>query len=292
MLLASYITGAFCVAATGAWYALRGVFSAEARIMLRMGLYLAALLLPIQIFFGHLTGDYVHDYQPVKFAAIEGRWHDEQPASEVLLAIPDSASETNKFAISVPVLGSLIGSMSLHSKEVGLTDFPRADRPPVVIPFFAFRVMVGCGLALLLLAWVGTYLSRKGRIEQSRLLLWATFLSFPLPFIATLTGWFTAEVGRQPWTVYGLLRTADSVTPFLTARTALTSLIVYCAVYTFIFAFGIFYIYRLLRAGPVGSVLVQPAGATPARPLSIVDGVPVTSAGDEPTAMHPVTWAK
>jgi cytochrome bd ubiquinol oxidase subunit I len=144
---------------------------------------------------------------------------------------------------------------------------------------------------MLLLAWVGTYLSRKGRIEQSRLLLRATFLSFPLPFIATLTGWFTAEVGRQPWTVYGLLRTADSVTPFLTARTALTSLIVYCAVYTFIFAFGIFYIYRLLRAGPVGSVLVQPAGATPARPLSIVDGVPVTSDRDEPTAMHPVTWA-
>jgi cytochrome bd ubiquinol oxidase subunit I len=247
---------------------------------------------PTQIFFGHLTGDYVHDYQPVKFAAIEGRWHDEQPASEVLLAIPDSASETNKYAISVPVLGSLIGSMSLHSKEVGLTDFPRADRPPVVIPFFAFRVMVGCGLAMLLLAWVGTYLSRKGRIEQSRLLLWLTFLSFPLPFIATLTGWFTAEVGRQPWTVYGLLRTADAVTPFLTARTALISLIVYCAVYTFIFAFGIFYIYRLLRAGPAGSLVVQPAGGTPFRPMSIVDEVPVTSADDVPTAAHPVTRAQ
>src|ERR1700751_2277668 len=117
MLLASYITGAFCVAATGAWYALRGVFRAEARVMLRMGLYLAALLVPTQIFFGHLTGDYVHDYQPVKFAPIEGRWHDEQPASEVLLAIPDSASETNKYAISGPILGSVIGSMSLNSKE-------------------------------------------------------------------------------------------------------------------------------------------------------------------------------
>src|ERR1700730_9303592 len=291
MLLASYLTGAFCVAATGAWYLLRDDFHAEARIMLRMGLYLAAVLVPAQLFFGHLTGDYVHNDQPAKFAAIEGRWHDEQPASEVLLAIPDSASETNKYAISVPVLGSLIGSMSLHSKEVGLSDFPRANRPPIVIPFFAFRVMVGCGLAMLLLAWVGAYLSRKGRVEQSRLLLWLTFLSFPLPFIATLTGWFTAEVGRQPWTVYGLLRTADAVTPFLTARTALTSLIVYCAVYTFIFAFGIFYIYRLLRAGPAGSLVVQPAGATPARPLSIVDGVPVTSDRDGPTAMHPLTWA-
>jgi cytochrome d ubiquinol oxidase subunit I len=295
MLLASYITGAFCVAATGAWYALRGVFSAEARTMLRMGLYLAAVLVPIQLFFGHLTGDYVHDYQPAKFAAIEGRWHDEQPASEVLLAIPDSASETNKYAITVPVLGSLIGSMSLHSKEVGLTDFPRADRPPVVIPFFTFRIMVGCGLAMLLLAWVGTCLSRKGRIEQSRLLLSLTFLSFPLPFIATLTGWFTAEVGRQPWTVYGLLRTADSVTPFLTARTALISLIVYCAVYTFIFAFGVFYIYRLLRAGPAGSLVVQPVAATPRRPMSIADGAPVTSAADVPaaaSAVHPVIQGK
>src|SRR6202045_4395348 len=127
MLLASYLTGAFCVAATGAWYLLRREFHAEARIMLRMGLYLAAILVPIQLFFGHLTGDYVHDHQPAKFAAIEARWHDEQPASEVLIALPDPASETNFYAVSIPVLGSLIGSMSFDSKEVGLTDFPPSD---------------------------------------------------------------------------------------------------------------------------------------------------------------------
>src|SRR5258708_22169925 len=129
MLLAAYITGGFCVAATGAWYALRGVFRSEARVMLRMGLYLAAVLVPTQIFFGHLTGDYVHDYQPVKFAAIDGRWHDEQPASEVLLAIPDSASETNKYAISIPVLGILIGSMSRHPEADGCTHVPASTRP-------------------------------------------------------------------------------------------------------------------------------------------------------------------
>ena len=113
MLLASYLTGAFCVAATGAWYLLRGEFAAEARIMLRMGLFLAAVLVPVQLFFGHLNGDYVHDYQPAKFAAIEARWHDEQPAGEVLIALPGSQrAETNRFAISIPVLGSLIGSMS------------------------------------------------------------------------------------------------------------------------------------------------------------------------------------
>jgi cytochrome d ubiquinol oxidase subunit I len=123
MLFASYITGAFCVAATGAWYLLRGKFHAEARIMLRMGLFLAAVLVPFQLFFGHLTGDYVHDYQPAKFAAIEGRWHDQQPASEVLIAVPHPASEANLYAISIPVLGSLIGSMSFDSKEVGLTTF-------------------------------------------------------------------------------------------------------------------------------------------------------------------------
>ena len=271
MLLASFITGAFCVAATGAWYLLRREFTAEGRIMLGMGLYLAAVLVPIQIFFGHLVGDYVHNYQPAKFAAIEGRWHDEQPAGEVLIAIPDPATETNNYEIKIPILGSLIGSLSFTSKEVGLTDFPPENRPPVIIPFFTFRIMVGCGLIMLALAWVGTYLSVNGRIEQSRLLLWLTFLSFPLPFIATLTGWYTAEVGRQPWTVYGLLRTADAMTPFLTARTATISLVVFCAVYSFIFAFGIFYIYRLLRAGPAGRLVLPPAAAIPNRPMSVVD---------------------
>ncbi|SED78941.1 cytochrome bd-I ubiquinol oxidase subunit 1 apoprotein [Rhizobiales bacterium GAS191] len=271
MLLASYLTGAFCVAATGAWYLLRREFKAEAHIMLRMGLYLAAILVPAQLFFGHLTGDYVHDYQPAKFAAIEARWHDEQPASEVLIALPDSAAETNHYAISIPVLGSLIASMSLTSKEVGLTDFLPADRPPVLIPFFAFRIMVGCGIVMLLLAWLGTYLSAKGRIEQSRLLLWCIFLSFPLPYIAILTGWFTAEVGRQPWTVFGVLRTADALTPSLTTGEAAISLIVFCTVYLFIFAFGILYIYRLLRAGPIGNLVLPPKAATPNRPMSVLD---------------------
>ena len=241
--------------------------------MLRMGLYLAAVLVPVQMFFGHLNGDYVHDFQPAKFAAIEGRWHDEQPASEVLIALPDEASESNKYAISIPVLGSLIGSMSFDSREVGLSDFPPQDRPPVLIPFFGFRIMVGCGLVMLALAWVGTYLSWNGRLAGNQPLLWLTFLSFPLPFVATLTGWFTAEVGRQPWVVYGVLRTADAMTPFLTTRAATISLIVFCAIYTFIFAFGIYYIYRLLLAGPVGHRMLPPSPAVVGPPMSI-DGEP------------------
>jgi cytochrome d ubiquinol oxidase subunit I len=271
MLIASYLTGAFCVAATGAWYLLRRDFVVEGQIMLRMGLYLAAILMPVQLFFGHLTGDYVHHYQPAKFAAIEGRWYDEQPASEVLFGVPDSMSQTNHYAISIPVLGSLIGSLSFHSKEVGLTDFPPQDRPPVLIPFLSFRIMVGCGLSMLLLAWIGSYLSFRRRLLRSRWLLWLTFLSFPLPFIAILTGWFTAEVGRQPWTVYGVLRTADAVTPFLTVPAALASLIVFCTVYSFIFTFGLYYIHQLLRAGPTGQLVLPPAAAILNRPMSVVD---------------------
>jgi cytochrome bd ubiquinol oxidase subunit I len=263
MLLAAYLTGAFCVAATGAWHLLRQKHRAEAHIMLRMGLFLAAVLIPVQLVFGHFVGDYVHDYQPAKFAAIEGRWHDEQPAGEVLIAIPDPASETNSYEIKIPVLGSLIGSMSFTSKEVGLTDFPTQDRPPVLIPFFTFRIMVGCGLLMLAVAWLGSYLSVKDRIERNRFVLWLVFLSFPLPFVAILTGWYTAEVGRQPWAIYGVLRTAEAMTPFLTTRAAAVSLVVFLAIYTLIFAFGTFYIYRLLRAGPVRRPIEPPYRAPP-----------------------------
>jgi cytochrome bd ubiquinol oxidase subunit I len=240
--------------------------------MLRMGLVLAAVLMPVQLAFGHLVGDYVHDFQPAKFAAIEGRWHDEQPASEVLIALPDPVHETNKYEIKIPVLGSIVGSMSLTSKEVGLTDFSPQDRPPVLIPFATFRIMVGCGLIMLALAWLGSYLSVKHRLERSRLLLWSIFLSFPLPFIAILTGWYTAEVGRQPWTVYGALRTDQAMTPFLTAGAALGSLLLFGAVYLFIFSFGTLYIYRLLRDGPSRHATELPYDATPNRPMSLGGG--------------------
>jgi cytochrome bd ubiquinol oxidase subunit I len=256
MLLAAYVTSAFCVAATGAWYLLQRREPKEARAMFRMGLGLAAVLVPVQILFGHLAGDYVHDRQPAKFAAIEGRWHDEQPASEVLLAWPDVKNERNLFAIEVPILGSIIGSMSLTSKEVGLTNFPPADRPPVLIPFFTFRIMVGCGLVMLALAWVGSWLARDNALEKYRLLLWATFFSFPLGFIATWMGWFTAEVGRQPWVVWGV------------PRDVAVTLVMFSAVYLLIFSAGVFYTYRLLRQGPPPQVHSEPP---PNRPLAAVD---------------------
>jgi cytochrome d ubiquinol oxidase subunit I len=163
---------------------------------------------------------------------------------------------------------------------VGLTDFPPEDRPPVLIPFFTFRIMVGCGMLMLAIAWIGSYWSLIGRLERYRMFLWATFLSFPLPFIAILTGWFTAEVGRQPWTIYGVLRTADAVTPFLTARAATTSLVLFGFIYVFIFSFGTFYIYRLLRAGP--AVSGEARLAVPNRPMSLAE---------EPRPLHDVVIA-
>ncbi|MGL4962697.1 MAG: cytochrome ubiquinol oxidase subunit I [Inquilinus sp.] len=277
MILAAYVTSAFCVAATGAWHLLRGRFKSDARTMLRMGLGLAAVLVPAQLLFGHLVGDYTHDKQPAKFAAIEARWHDEQPASEVVIAWPDPEHERNRYALSIPYLGSLIGSMSLDSKEVGLTDFAPADRPPVLIPFFAFRIMVGCGLLMLALAWLGVALVATGGIERQRWFLRATFWSFPLGFIATLTGWFTAEVGRQPWAVYGQVRIADAVTPFLTAPQVAASLVIFVAVYSLIFLFGGVYIYRLLQRGPVVLPDYTEAAINPKRPLSMAGqgpGVP------------------
>jgi cytochrome bd ubiquinol oxidase subunit I len=276
MLIAAYLTGAFCVAATGAWYRLRNTNATEARVMLRMGLFLAAVLVPVQLFFGHLNGEYVHDLQPAKFAAIEARWHDEQPAAEVLIAIPDAATETNHLEFKIPYLGSLIATMRLDSKEVGLTDFPRSDRPPVAIPFFMFRIMVGCGLLMMAIAWLGSFLLVTERTYGQRLLLWATFLSFPLPFIAIETGWFTAETGRQPWTVYGLQRTVDAVSPNLTVGAVLTTLIFFGAIYLLIFSFGTLYIYRLLRTGPSAPEPAQPPN--PKRPLALPGATPAVGA--------------
>lgn len=277
MVLAAYVTTAFCVAATGAWYLIEKRLHAEGVEMIRMGLGLAAVLVPLQILFGHLTGDYVHDRQPAKFAAIEGRWENEKPAAEVLFAIPDEAAETNRYAVSIPYLGSIIGSMSLTSEEVGLKSFPPDQRPPVAIPFFAFRIMVGCGLVMLVLAWYGTWATHRRLLPQQPWLIWCIFLSFPLGFIATLTGWFTAEVGRQPWAVYGVLRTAEAATPSLTVREVGISLAIFSVIYGTIAVAGIIYVHRLLHRGPEQDTLTVDPQLNPKRPLGMAAGDPAAA---------------
>jgi cytochrome bd-type quinol oxidase subunit 1 len=192
----------------------------------------------------------------------------QQPASEVLIALPDPFAERNLFPIEIPRLGSFIASGNWTAREIGLETFPPEDRPPVIIPFFAFRIMVGMGLIMLAVSWFGTFLRWRGRLESTRWFLWVAFLSFPSGFIAVLAGWFTAEVGRQPWVVYGLLRTKDAVTPSLTTGDVLISLACYVIAYATIFSFGLFFIYRLLRDGP-GRDASDRAKMTPARPLAV-----------------------
>jgi cytochrome d ubiquinol oxidase subunit I len=268
MLLAAFLTTGMSVIATGAWHMLHGRHVVEARVMLRWGLGLVAVLIPVQMLFGHLTGEYVLHYQPEKFAAIEARWHTQQPASEVLLAIPDPSAQRNLLPIEVPKLGSFIASGDWTAKEIGLDAFPPEDRPPVIIPFFAFRLMVGMGLVMVAISWVGVLLIWRDWLEDARWFLWPAFLFFPTGFVAVLSGWYTAEVGRQPWVVYGLLRTKDAITPSLTGGEVLFSLIGYIAVYVVIYAFGLTYIYRVLRAGPT-SEPESVSALQPGRPIAV-----------------------
>jgi cytochrome d ubiquinol oxidase subunit I len=278
MLFAAFLTTGMCVTATGAWYVLRGVHRAEARVMLHWGLGLVAILIPIQLFFGHLTGLYVLHYQPAKFAAIEARWRTQQPASEVLLAIPDPAEKRNLLAIEIPRLGSFIASGDWTAREIGLETFPLDDQPPVVIPFFTFRIMVGMGLIMLAVSWFGNFLRFRGRLETTRWFLWGTFLAFPVGFIAIISGWFTAEVGRQPWIVYGLLRTRDAVTPSLTTGDVSVSLASYVVVYAIVYSFGAYYIFTLLRDGPTGESRAIP-GTTASRPMAYADTADTATGG-------------
>lgn len=250
MVLAAYLTTGMCIIGSGAWYRLRGIHRDAARVMLNWGLGLVAALVPAQLVVGHLAGEAVLRHQPAKFAAIEARWASEQPAAEVIVAWPDEAARTNRFALSIPKLGSFIASGDWTSRQVGLDAFPHEDWPPVAIPFLAFRVMVGMGLVMLVVSWGGLALRAGGRLERARWFLRLAFVCWPAGFVAVLAGWFTAEVGRQPWVIYGLLRTADAVTPVLRGGDVLFSLVAYVVVYAIVMGFAIRYLYRLLRAGP------------------------------------------
>ncbi|MBI1777127.1 MAG: cytochrome ubiquinol oxidase subunit I [Proteobacteria bacterium] len=245
-----YVTTGFVVVGVAA-YLIRNVrFALEGRVMLSMTLWLLSVLVPLQIFLGDRHGLNTLDYQPAKLAAIEARWDTAAGVPLTLFAIPDQANETNHFAIDVPRLGSLILTHSLDGEIKGLKEWKAEDRPPVAIPFFAFRIMVGIGmlmLALLVLSW---WLRAKGCLFDTPWFLRACLGMAPLGFLAVLAGWTTTEVGRQPWTVYGLMRTQDSVPPSLTGGDVLVSLLGYMAVYLIIFPAGAIVMARIIRKGP------------------------------------------
>jgi len=244
-----YVTTGFVVVGVAAWFLRRRADELEARTMLSMTLWLLTVLVPLQMFLGDQHGLNTLKYQPAKLAAIEAHWISERHAPLILFAIPDQNAATDHYVIEVPELGSLILTHSLNGVVPGLKDFPADQRPPAIIPFFAFRIMVG--IAILMLAMVIWSLWLRFRRE---LFAHDWFLRFcvyfaPLGFLAVLAGWTTTEVGRQPWTVYGLLRTSDSVTPSLTGLDVLLTLLGYMVVYLIVYPSGLFLILRLVRRG-------------------------------------------
>ena len=223
----------------GAWLLRRERSVGEAKIMIAMALDLLIILVPLQFFLGDMHGLNTREFQPAKLAAIEGRYDTAAPAPLTLFGIPDDESATMKYAIDVPYLGSIVLTHSLGGKVVGLKDFPVEDRPPVAAPFFGFRIMVGIGIIMLAIVVAGQIMRRGGRRYRSRWFLLVCQAAAPLGFVAVIAGWVTTEVGRQPWTVYGLLRTADSVSPSLTGTDVAISLTLYVVVYLIMFLTGI-----------------------------------------------------
>jgi cytochrome d ubiquinol oxidase subunit I len=245
-----YVTTGFVVLGVAAYLMRGGRFIEEARLMLSMTLWLLSLLVPLQILLGDLHGLNTLEHQPAKIAAMEARWDTMRGAPLTLFAIPDEKAETNRFALDLPRLGSLVLTHSLDGEVKGLKDWKAEDRPPVAIPFFAFRIMVGIGTLMLALVAASWWLRARGRLFDSPRFLLACLAMAPLGFVAVLAGWATTEVGRQPWTVYGLMRTADSTPPSLTGEAVLVSLLCYMVVYLIIFPAGAFVMARIVRAGP------------------------------------------
>jgi len=249
---AFYITTAFMVLGVGAYLVRRAKSPAEGREMVRMALNLLILLVPLQMFLGDAHGLNTRRHQPTKLAAIEGLYQTEQPASLTLFGIPDDQAGRMRAAIQIPKLGSLILVHEANGRVLGLREWPRRDWPPVWPVFFGFRAMVGIGVLMLALVLTGWVLRLRGRLFQSAWYLRLTQYLCPLGFVAVIAGWITTEVGRQPWTVYGLLRTADSVTPALTGRDVLVSLLLYIGVYLIIFPTGVLFMAHVVREGVEG----------------------------------------
>ncbi|MDB5956391.1 cytochrome ubiquinol oxidase subunit I [Ramlibacter sp.] len=249
MMIATYLTTSLVVAAAGARYLLAGWHEQEARVMLKMGLGMLAVFAPIQALVGDEHGRNTLEHQPAKVAAIEAHWEDTGPAELVLFAWPDRDRERNVAQVAIPHLGSLILTHSWNGRYRGLRDFPRDQRPPVVPVFFAFRAMVGLGLAMIALGWWGMWLHWRRRIAAAKTYLRILRVCWPLGFLALLSGWVVTEVGRQPWIATGLLRTADSMSPLQPGQ-VFVSLALFVVVYGVVFSIGIWYISRMIRRGP------------------------------------------
>jgi len=272
MVLAAYLTTAFVILGVGAWYRLKGMANEDSRVMLVMGVAFVSIVAPLQIVAGDFHGLNTLEHQPAKIAALEAHWDTEKGAALALFAWPDSTAETNHFEIAVPHLGSLILTHAWNGTLVGLKDFPVNERPPVAPIFFSFRIMVGIGILMLIAGMIGLWLAWRRRLFDTPWYHRYLVAMIPSGFIAVLAGWITTEMGRQPYTVYGLMRTSESVSP-VAAPSVLATLITFVIVYGIVFGAGLYYILRIIRSGP--GQAPEPAApatyATPARPLSYPD---------------------
>ena len=273
MVTASYLCVAFVVGAVGAWHLLRNNQNQGARLMFSMALWMAAIVAPIQIIIGDQHGLNTLQHQPAKIAALEGDWHAVPGQPLILFGWPNMKTETTDYEISIPHLGALVLTHTWDGSIRGLADFPADQRPYAPIVFFAFRIMVGLAFLMLAVGWVSLWLRWKRRLYEWRPLMRVMVAMAPVGFIALLCGWVVTEVGRQPYTVYGMLRTADSASPIDLPGVA-TSLAAFAVVYLIVFGAGFLFLLKLMarppvpgETGPMPGLPTRTAGLTPAPSL-------------------------
>jgi cytochrome d ubiquinol oxidase subunit I len=275
MTLAAYLSTALFVASSAAWHLLRGHSTPALRKMFSMAMWLLLVIAPAQMVVGDAHGLNTLKFQPAKLAAIEGHWENHLAQSSLPLiafGIPDMAAEKTRYAIGIPYLGSLVLTHSLHGKIPGLKEFPPGDRPNSTIVFFSFRVMVGLGVAMVLLALCGLVQRWRGRLYATRSLLVFALVMGPAGLLALLAGWITTEVGRQPWVVYGVMRTRDAVSNHSASALTVT-LGLFVVTYFLVFGTGITFMLKMVAHGPEEHGADKPPQAPgqvrrPARPLS------------------------
>ena len=267
MMTAVYLTTSLVVLAVGARFLVAGRHLEEGRTMMRMAIGMIAILAPLQLFIGDQHGLNTLKYQPIKIAAMEAHWDGDKPSALVLFAWPDEKAEVNRFELSIPGGASLILKHDTKALFAGLKSVPPAERPPVVPVFFAFRIMVGIGLLLIAIGWIGAWLWWRGRLFDARWFLRPAAHTWWLGFVAVIAGWIVTESGRQPWIAHGILKTADATSPVPGASIAGT-LALFVVVYGIVFAMGIYYINRLIATGPQGHAIETPDIGSGSRSLS------------------------
>jgi cytochrome d ubiquinol oxidase subunit I len=278
MTVAAYLATALFVGASGAWLLLKGRDTPDVRTMFSMAMWMALLVAPIQVLIGDAHGLNTLKYQPAKIAAIEGHWDNPPGAVPLnLVGWPDMAAETTRYAIEVPHLGSLILTHSWDGRVPGLKDFPRQDRPNSTAVFWTFRAMVGLGMLMLLLGLWSGLLRLTGRLYEQRWFLRFAVAMGPAGILAILCGWATTEMGRQPWVVYGLMRTQDAVAHH-SVQAVGGALAVFMVMYFAVFGTGVSYMVKLVAAGPDAHEGAPPDGR-PSRPLSAAPDVVGASEG-------------